>query len=109
MNLAKRIMQCESEHSRDRYVKEWKKTKKFLKVRSNFKPQLSAQSPKIYKFAELNGHGRLHVAINFNSVTSHMKQLSSQCLYLLKFNLGGSQLIPNKDYITLEAMNGYVC
>ena len=38
-----------------------------------------------------------------------MKQLSSHCLYLLKFNLGSTQLIPNKDYITLEAMNSYAC
>jgi hypothetical protein len=43
LNLAKRIMQCESEHSRNKYAKEWKKTKKFLRVRSNFKPQLTAE------------------------------------------------------------------
>jgi len=43
LNLAKRIMQCESEHSRNNYANEWKKTKKFLRVRSNFKPQLTAE------------------------------------------------------------------
>lgn len=35
-------MECESEHSRNKYMKEWKKTKKFMRVRCNFKPQLSA-------------------------------------------------------------------
>jgi hypothetical protein len=50
LNLAKRIMQCESELSRDRYVREWKRTKNFMKVRSNFKPQFVAEHPRIYKF-----------------------------------------------------------
>ena len=89
-------MQCQSEHSRNRYVKEWKKIKKFMRVRSNFKPQLSAQSPKIFKVAQIPGHGRLTVKIVFNSIESNMKQLSSNSLYLLKFNLGGSQLVANK-------------
>ena len=77
-------------------MKEWKKVKKFMKVRSNFKPQLSAQSPKIFKVAEMPGHGRLTIKIELNSIESNMKQLSSNSLYLLKFNLGGSQLVPNK-------------
>ncbi len=77
-------------------MKEWKKTKKFLRVRSNFKPQLSAEEPKIYKFQEIPGRGRLMVRIVFGSILSHMKQLNSNSLYLLKFMLGGTQLIPNK-------------
>lgn len=56
-------MQCESEHSRNKYAKEWKKTKKFLRVRSNFKPQLTAEGPKIYKIEEIPGHGRLLLKI----------------------------------------------
>lgn len=100
MNLAKRIMQCESEHSRNKYAKEWRKTKKFLRVRSNFKPQLAAEEPKIFKFEEIAGHGRLLVKIDFKEVVSNMKQLNSHSLYMLKFHLGGSQLIPNKEFLT---------
>ena len=65
-------------------------------MRSNFKPQLSAKEPKIYKVAEITGHGRLMVKIIFNSIQSNMKQLSGNSLYLVKFCLGGSQLVPNK-------------
>jgi len=48
------------------------------------------------------GHGRLTVKVVFDSIASQMKQLNSNCLYLLKFNLGGTQLIPNKDFLTLQ-------
>lgn len=36
-----------------------------------------------------------------------MKQLNSSSLYLLKFNLGGTQLIPNKEFLTLDTSAGY--
>ena len=94
-------MQCESEHSRNRYVREWKKTKKFLRVRSNFKPQLSAEEPKIVKIEEMPGHGRLVIKIELRELTSVMKQINTHSLYLLNFSLGRTNLIPNKDYLTL--------
>ncbi len=109
LNLAKRIMQCESEHNRDNYVKQWKKTKKFLKVRSNFKPQLTAYEPKIFKLEEIPGHGRLLVRVQFECIESNMKLINSNCLYLLKFSIGGSQLIPNKEFLTLQNSGGYKC
>ena len=80
-----------------------------MRVRSNFKPQLSADAPKIFKFQEMPGHGRLLIKIVFNSVTSHMKQLNSHCLYLLKFCIGGTQIVPNKNFMTLDTSNGYSC
>lgn len=49
-NLAKRILLCESEHSRNKYKKEWENVKRFLRVRSNFKKTLHANQPKIFKF-----------------------------------------------------------
>ena len=101
LNLAKRIMQCESEHSRNRYVREWKKTKKFLRVRSNFKPQLSAEEPKIVRIEEMVGHGRLVVRVEVKELTSVMKQINAHSLYLLSFCLGRTNLLPNKDYLTL--------
>ena len=47
------------------------------------------------------GHGRLAVKIVFKSIISNMKLLSDS-LYLLKFNLGGTQLVPNKSFFTLN-------
>jgi hypothetical protein len=38
-----------------------------------------------------------------------MKQLSSQSLYMIKFALGGTQLMPNKDFLTFETAKGYSC
>lgn len=102
-------MQCESEHSRNKYAKEWKKTKKFLRVRRNFKPQLTAEEPKIYKVEEIPGHGRMLLRIEFKSIESHMKLLSANSLYLLKFSIGGSQLIPNKEFLRLDTAAGYTC
>lgn len=102
-------MQCESEHNRNKYMKEWKKIKKCMRVRSNFKPQLAAKEPKIYKFLEIPGSGRFMVKMVLNGITSHMKQLNTQSLYLIKFNLGGTQLIPNKEFMTLDAAEGYTC
>lgn len=67
-----------------------------MRVRSNFKPQLSAEEPKIFKFQEIPGRGKLLVKVVFSSISSHMRQLNSHSLYLLKFAVGGSQLIPNK-------------
>jgi len=55
------------------------------------------------------GHGRLIVRMEVNEIASNMKQLSSQALYLLKFRLGGTQLIPNKDFISFETAKGYSC
>lgn len=59
INLAKRIINCGSEHRRDRYVKEWKDIMRFLKVRSKFKPTLDCQSPKICRFEAIPGRGSL--------------------------------------------------
>ena len=94
-------MHCESEHSHNRYVKEWKKTKSFLRVRSNFKPQLSAEEPKIVRVEEMAGYGRLVVKIELKNLTSVMKKINSNSLYLLNFCLGRTNLIPNKDYLTI--------
>lgn len=102
-------MQCESEHSRNKYAKEWKKTKKFLRVRSNFKPQLTAQEPRIYRVEEIPGHGRLLLRVQFTAIDSHMKMLSAGSLYLLRFSVGGSQLIPNRQFLTLDTAPGYTC
>lgn len=90
-------------------MKEWKKTKKFLRVRSNFKPQLSADEPKIYKFQEIPGHGKMTINLVFNSVASHLKQLNTHSLYLLKFILGSQHLVPNKNFLTLDLSEGYSC
>lgn len=87
--------------SRNRYLREWKKTKNFLKVRSNFKPQFVAESPKIYKFQEIAGHGRLLVKIDFKEVSSLMRQLSPNSLFLLRVQLGGRQVVPNRQFLTL--------
>jgi hypothetical protein len=38
-----------------------------------------------------------------------MKMLSSNSLYLLRFSIGGSQLIPNKEFLTLDTATGYTC
>ena len=38
-----------------------------------------------------------------------MKQLSSQSLYMLKFAVGGTQLIPNKAFLSFETAKGYSC
>jgi hypothetical protein len=38
-----------------------------------------------------------------------MKMLSSTSLYLLKFSIGGTQLIPNKEFLTLDTAAGYTC
>jgi hypothetical protein len=38
-----------------------------------------------------------------------MKMLSAASLYLLRFSVGGSQLIPNKDFLTLDTAQGYCC
>ena len=35
--------------------------------------------------------------------------LNSNSLYLLKFSVGGSQLIPNKLFLTLDTAPGYTC
>lgn len=80
-----------------------------MRVRSNFKPQLIADEPKIYKFQEMPGHGKMTINIVFASVASHLKQLNSNSLYLLKFILGGTQLVPNKDFLTLDHSEGYTC
>lgn len=55
------------------------------------------------------GRGRLLVKMVFEGINSNMKQLNSHSLYLLKFNLGGSQLIPNKEFLTLATTKGYIC
>lgn len=102
-------MQCESELSRDRYVREWKKTKNFMKVRSNFKPQFAAEHPRIYKFEEIAGHGRLLVKVEFREVSSLMRQLSASSLFLLRFNLGGRQLVANREFMNLQTSRGYSC
>ena len=109
LNLAKRIMQCESEHSRNRYAREWKKTKKFMRVRSNFKPQLSAEEPKIVKFEGMPGHGRLAVRLELRELSSVMKLINPHSLYLLKFCLGRTPIIANRDYLTLDTAHGYSC
>lgn len=38
-----------------------------------------------------------------------MKLLSANSLYLLRFSVGGSQLIPNKEFLTLDTAAGYTC
>lgn len=38
-----------------------------------------------------------------------MKLLSASSLYLLRFSIGGSQLIPNKEFLTLDTAAGYTC
>lgn len=38
-----------------------------------------------------------------------MKQLNPNCLYLLKFSLGRTNLIPNRTFLTLDNTNGYKC
>jgi hypothetical protein len=78
-------------------------------VRSNFKPQLTAEEPKIYKVEEIPGHGRLLLRVEFKSIESHMKMLSASSLYLLRFSVGGSQLIPNREFLTLDSAAGYSC
>lgn len=35
--------------------------------------------------------------------------LSASSLYLLRFSVGGQQLIPNKEFITLDTAAGYCC
>lgn len=38
-----------------------------------------------------------------------MKMLSVNSLYLLRFSVGGQQLIPNKEFLTLDTAPGYAC
>ena len=61
-------MECESEHSRNKYNKDWKKTKNFLKVRSNFKRSICNEEPRIFKFEKISGQGKVLVTIAFESL-----------------------------------------
>ena len=55
------------------------------------------------------GHGRLVVKVTLQEIVPHMKLLNPHCLYLLKFHLGGTQLIPNKNFLSLDQSNQYCC